>query len=1004
LYVPGYGLDGSINDRWLRLASGLLELYRNFSLHEAQKEISPSGIDTDAFITEIRSILHQEVASAVFRHNMTDGADAKVFISEDKGVFAGEPVIIKGLVNRYKDTVRMPDTYDGPLVPYEIAEKYQGHLVARYAILHDLTLQVRASDGSIHEEFFKSALIQKYVHEFFKQKMWDPSIKERRCEGVLAEAIQAGDLQRAKMMIVQFFWAVRANMLRGLTDWDVKAENYGYDPSMGEVAALDLSKAVRWQDVTREMARIFIRNLQETRNQVYCFARATQGAEAACQMRTYFETACRVMLRIPDWDTIDITPDPDEDEGTDSRVLRRIEDDIDDLEQFMRELSAQTMRGLPVCYAGPARLRMAAAEELADFLYESRVDIDRAEQILAARAFRRSSEQFDMARWYPDTFIAGNLAYMNEADEVFVGAKVIAQHADSTGTSYDALDAADQPRAACEAVKALLRFYMPQQDLYNATAKHFDLPAVDVSDRLALLNALRRIPFENLLPEDMIFLNAVWCINSKVIQSADMIFAFDHVREYRLFPKSVYKKDFFFIRDRDGVLHAKIVAFTSGVRKVLEADVLKTLGFGMREVRRPQERFRVDAALLRQALVEFFGPSGAATFLLKAYYQLDASDGELKEMILKKIEKIRDNDTERVSTTQMAGVVGKAVLFGALLLSLAFAVPEAQASGISDGAFSMAMAGILGGVMVRRKENRNSPADMFTMSLPADLKDIPAFQKADIGALTAALETQWSDGADCHDRAVSGPIVLKNGSCGLAACVIDGGRGAWTAYVLAREVIGLLRREAVRVDGEAMEKAVRRALTRAHRLVSSKTNKTSAGLAGMMVVGRRAVIFSSGDLLAVVAHNGEIIHQADRHSKKSFLQSLKIARLDRKQRVRSFDPGYWHGFGGMGVLSLSPDIRTFDLPPGSVVLLASDGILDRHGFHGMAKREILTLMNDRSLSAADILKARMRSLGSKVEDDKTVMLYRHSLTSEDRKNVVVGNSGDEGSPLGKERL
>ncbi len=65
----------------------------------------------------------------------------------------------------------------------------------------------------------------------------------------------------------------------------------------------------------------------------------------------------------------------------------------------------------------------------------------------------------------------------------------------------------------------------------------------------------------------------------------------------------------------------------------------------MREVKRPQDRFRVDAALLRQALVEFFGPSGAATFLLRAYYQLDASDVELKEMILKKIEKIRDNDT-----------------------------------------------------------------------------------------------------------------------------------------------------------------------------------------------------------------------------------------------------------------------------------------------------------------------------------------------------------------------
>ena len=65
-------------------------------------------------------------------------------------------------------------------------------------------VNIREKDGSIHQEVFKEAVVQKMVYVLFKEGLYDSASQGRSYSGILADVIERGDIETAKLLIDEF--------------------------------------------------------------------------------------------------------------------------------------------------------------------------------------------------------------------------------------------------------------------------------------------------------------------------------------------------------------------------------------------------------------------------------------------------------------------------------------------------------------------------------------------------------------------------------------------------------------------------------------------------------------------------------------------------------------------------------------------------------------------------------------------------------------------------------
>ncbi|MCF7916459.1 MAG: HAD-IIB family hydrolase, partial [Candidatus Omnitrophica bacterium] len=637
-YSTGYGLDQKVNDKFIKLGLKFVEMYRNFKIFRYKDDFSKVGIDIVEVVKIIENTFRKFINNEPFEY-LDAGGDAVVYVNKSKTLVVKELKkedrdIIK--TGRNKDVLKFlretgcadiadrlenedvqkgQDQDSGPIAGYKMGKDYLGHLVIRFIILKELKVgEVKEANGEIvKNKVIKRAVVEKFVPVLFKQA----SIRERMkgCEyiGILADTIRNKNAETAKLLIDQFLIAVRSIIERGVIDWDIKTENYGYDPSVGHIGSLDKGKFIKWHEVTAEQARVFIRNLQIAAKDIYSCAKSEVGEELAKEMKVYFEDRVKNVFRIRDDFYFDITKDVFE--------LER----ESELEEDLKDLSGHNIGGMPVCYAGSSEARSYSAKEVASHFKGLGVSYKKVADVFAAISFGEIFQIQKIFQYLKVDFIYLNSKYISSFSKGYAGVKIrlidnqptareVLVNRKYLGKKISEISAEEIKKSV---VWALLQYYSPEQLIYNFIANMFDLDKnIDVVDRAKVENEFRKIDKINVSSADKIILSSILGINFEGNNlSQKIIVGFDNVREFRLYPLGVGLNNFIVEKDSEKLkFKAKLFSFGVLNRKEREIDVIMNM----------HRMLDFSFKLILDVIEQKMSDKAASAFLERLYFQGEA--------------------------------------------------------------------------------------------------------------------------------------------------------------------------------------------------------------------------------------------------------------------------------------------------------------------------------------------------------------------------------------------
>ncbi|MFY9402008.1 MAG: hypothetical protein WAQ07_01185, partial [Candidatus Omnitrophota bacterium] len=625
LYNAESNLEFSIEGEFERLASRLVEKYRNFNFDECRGYLTGIGLDPEVIVSLMNSAFENTLKEEVFEF-LDAGGDASVYINSSR------TLVVKKLNIFNRDIFKMPQDNAGPPRGYSLALKNLGHLAVRFVMIDNLEIKVRNKDGFIENLLIEKAVVQKFVKVFFKEGYPEASAR-RGYVGILAEAIAERDINAAKLLIDEFLLAVRAIIMRGLVDWDIKSENYGYDPSVGRVGSFDFGKVVLWHEVDIGMAKIFIRNLQITRNDIYSWAKEKLPAQDALELKEYFEKSTKDIFRIREDFCFDIRKTVDE--LIEETSYGELNEDIMDIAR------ASQVSPLPVCYIGSKKVRTEAIKLVAAYLRDSGKSYHDIAMLFAKIAFAKSEVEYRTGKLYQRSFIQQNIANLSLEDDRYCGIKMratgglVSLQDILVNNSYRGkeLTSEDKISILLKAAEALLRYYSPQGDVYLSAAVAFGLDtSLRIDDRLNIERELSRIDFEGLTIKEKWFLKQIFRIEGENFEAKDLLLAIDKISESRLIPVFISLKDFIVNRVA-GEFQVDISSLGGYVRKGREVELLLLLN----------RNLNISLENIFNALENVFGVRGAVMFLERVIFQSADVYPELKEDIFEYLQKIADN-------------------------------------------------------------------------------------------------------------------------------------------------------------------------------------------------------------------------------------------------------------------------------------------------------------------------------------------------------------------------
>ncbi|MDD3088627.1 MAG: hypothetical protein PHT95_01595, partial [Candidatus Omnitrophica bacterium] len=606
LYKTGYNLDASVRDPHERAASRLIQMYRDFELRDHAEELASAGVVLPDVLDEVGGVFREKIYSQELEY-FTAGGDARVYSNPDRSVVVKELALVdRELIKR---SIYEKETDEqGPIKGYRIAEESLGHLFIRFFILKDLVIREKKKDGTVEEKTLPNALVQKHVLVFFKEGMGIVGPGQRRCVGILADAIERGDIETAKMLIREFMTAIRAMMIRGVFDWDVKTENYGWDPSVGQIGSLDAGKFMKASDAMPVHGTVFLRNLQIARKDIYDWTKAVLDEPRAAELRDYFDEKVREAFSASDYE-VDI-----------SRSVREIEAD-DEFSEVVRWNLSSGFSGMPVCFSGTEGMRKSAVDDLARSLTEKNIDMNDLEKSFAGIGFDEIMTEQRRSFLLDKPYLTTNAVYRRASKGPYVGVKMR-----EMGHSPRAMDVVIQGRYWDKDLRpeevdtirkdiavSLFRMYSHEQDVYGKLAGAIGLDAsVDVTDRLALIREFEKIDRSELTPARKQFLSDLLGVSELKDPVNEFSIAFDKLREMRRYPFDI-SLDNFIVRKTSGGYEVELESSGSYIRKAREIEVVEHM----------HDYLLIPYDIIFSALKEEMGAVAGAIFCERVYFQAD---------------------------------------------------------------------------------------------------------------------------------------------------------------------------------------------------------------------------------------------------------------------------------------------------------------------------------------------------------------------------------------------
>jgi len=605
LYRGGYNLDSSITDPHVRVAARVVELYRHLKLDHLADRIKDAGIDIDTvkrFINDVfrHKILEQELEF------FDAGGDATVYANPTR------EIVVKDLREHDKDIIRRPEDSreeeTGPVAGYNLARDHLGHLFIRFMRVDGLKVRVRKNDGTLEERTIARGIIQKKVPVFFKEKEFDPAIGARRFEGILADAIRDGRMGTARMLIDEFLVSIRSMMARGVFDWDVKTENYGYDETQGHMGSLDAGKFMRASLAEQQHGRVFIRNLQAARDDIKRWAKIVATDKDAEELVGYFEKRARGIFSDGGF-IFDLTKD-----------VREIEED-EDFSEVVRWSLSQDLQGMPVCYTGTETMRREAARRIAVYLSNNTdsINISRAERIFAEMGVSRMDVEKARSDLMKKSYLKDESVYIPLKSPRYAGAKMRRLEKHPKGSEAVLRGSYGDEKLSPEAfrgikkdmLKQLFYFYDHAQSYYDVLAREFGLKeGVEINDKLSVQIQLDKIEAGELTAGQKDVLKTLLGIKEYSYLNQRLTMAFDDLRALRRYPFDI-TLDNFIIRKEEGGFTAEIEAFGSYIRTARENEIVQHM----------KEYLNMPYDIIFDALEEEKGLENALVFAEKVYYQ-----------------------------------------------------------------------------------------------------------------------------------------------------------------------------------------------------------------------------------------------------------------------------------------------------------------------------------------------------------------------------------------------
>lgn len=620
LYSAGYNLDASVNDPFVRPAYRLLDLYRNFRLVEMSGIIEKTGIKISKIEDVVRDVFRDNIIAQELSY-FDSGGDAVVYVNP-----TGE-VVVKDLAETDREILKRPvdaeEVEKGPSAGYRLAEKHLGHLVIRFMRVDDLAVRIRESDGTLRNKTIKRAIIQKKVPVFFKEGSYDFDRKGRSYTGILADAIEDGRISSAKMLMDEFLMSIRAMMSRGVFDWDVKTENYGYDITQGHMGSLDAGKFMKASLAESEHGRVFIRNLQAARDDIKAWTTTVQDEKTARELAAYFEKSVKKIFSESDF-VLDI-----------SRDVRELEAD-EDFSEIVRWNFSRGIKGVPVCYTGTEEMRKEAASRIAEYIKGSDA-LQRLERVFAEIGLEKMITEKNRSTLITRPFIEGDSTYLTLNFSDYVGAKVRFSEKYPRGGEVllkarygeEKISSGDVKAVSKSMVRHLLHFYDHTQSYYSSLARAFGLDEkVDVTDRLSLQVELDKIDTGSLDFSQRAVLEILFGIKRYDSLKQDLGIVLDEMAAFTRYPFDI-TLDNFIVRREGSDYVVELDSLGSYIKKARENEI----------VRHMNEYLGIPYDIIFESIEEEKGLEKALVFFERVFYQEEAGS-RLREYTRERIDHV----------------------------------------------------------------------------------------------------------------------------------------------------------------------------------------------------------------------------------------------------------------------------------------------------------------------------------------------------------------------------
>jgi len=363
-------------DAHKQIATELVHMYMRSELEEHEDGLKQAELNCG----ELRNIIENSLREAIYIDVFTDykaGADAKIYKN------GAETIIIKDLNDENRDVIFANRPIDG----YQLARQRLGGLATEFIILPNLTVRVKEENGTISEHTIKNAVVQKMTPVLFKEDMYDPQLKDRRYKGVLAESIESGDTETAKELIEKFIINIRDMLSRGVFNWDIKTENYGYDPFSGQIGIFDASKSLEAKDIKPEHGRVFLNNLILTKNEIYNWTKTALNEKDANMLGDYFAESVKRAFSAEGY----IVNISGRGEITDvTGRVRELEAQDDFSEVIICDLMRPSAEHKAVTYIPTEEAREFAINEVTQYLATCGVNIKNMQKIRIFPAFQKT--------------------------------------------------------------------------------------------------------------------------------------------------------------------------------------------------------------------------------------------------------------------------------------------------------------------------------------------------------------------------------------------------------------------------------------------------------------------------------------------------------------------------------------------------------------------------------------------------------------------------------------